>query len=108
MHRHTRCKAVWGVTAPSERVQAGAVRAGAGWADTLAGRYGPPPHMSTRRLPSVLPPAGDTPTDKSYPQANLSVYTHAPKTHTNTKQQGGISVHVFYGEYVYRLLCVRE
>ena len=33
---------------------------------------------------------------------------HAPKTHTNTKQQGGISIHVFYCGYVYRLLYVRE
>ena len=33
---------------------------------------------------------------------------HAPKTHTNTKQQGHISVHVFYCEYAYRLLYVRE
>ena len=41
-------------------------------------------------------------------QANLSVYTHAPETHTNTKQQGGVSIHVFYCGYAYCLLCVRE
>ena len=52
--------------------------------------------------------AGDTPTDKGNTQANLSVCTHAPKTHTNTKQQGGTSIHVFYCEYVYRSLYVRE
>ena len=45
--------------------------------------------------PALLPVA-DTPTDKGNTQANLSVYTHAPKTHTNTKQQGGILIHVFY------------
>ena len=61
--------------------------------------------LLTRRLPPLLPSAGDTPTNKGNPQANLSVYAHAPKTHTNTKQQGGISVHVSYFEYVYRLLC---
>ena len=56
----------------------------------------------------MLPPAGGTPIDKSTTQANLSVSTHAPKTQTKTEEQGGISVHVFYCEYVYRLLYVRE
>ena len=58
-------------------------------------------------VPALLP-ASDTPTDKGNTQANLSVYTHAPKTHTNTKQQGHISVRVFYCAYVYRLLYVHE
>ena len=58
--------------------------------------------------PPALLPAGKTSTDKGSTQANLTVYTHAPKTHTNTKQQGGISIHVFYCEYVFRLLYVRE
>ena len=55
------------------------------------------------RLSPMLPLATDTPTKNQHsnPQANLSVYTHAPKTHTNTKQQDGISVHPFNGKYVY-------
>ena len=81
---------------------------GAGWADTPARRYGPPPQVGAWRLPSALPPASDTPADKGNTQASLSVYTHAPKTHTNTKQQGGVFIRVFYCEYVYRLLYVRE
>ena len=48
-------------------------------------------------------PAGDTPTVKGNTRANLKVCTHAPKTHKNTKQQGGIPIHVFSFEYVYRL-----
>ena len=78
------------------------------WPYTPAGGYGTPPHIVPRRLPPALPPSADTPTDKGNTQANLTVYTHAPKTHTNTKQQGGISVHVFYCEYVYRLMYVRQ
>ena len=49
-----------------------------------------------------------TPSAKGNAQANLTDYTHTPKTDTNAKQQGGISIHVFYSEYVYRLLYVRE
>ena len=56
----------------------------------------------------MLPPAEDTPTVKGTTKANLSVYTHAPKTHTNAKQQGGISIHVFCCVYCCCLLYVRE
>ena len=79
-----------------------------GYCNTPAGQYGPPPHIGTWRLPPVLPPAGDTPTDTGNTQADLIVYAHAPKTHTTTKQQGGMSIHVFYCEDVYRLLYVCE
>ena len=90
---------LWGVSlSPSEP----------GWADTPAVRYGLPPGVCAWRLPPALLPTGDTPTDKGNTQANLSVYTHAPKTHTNTTEKGGISIHVFYCEYVYRFLYVCE
>ena len=67
----------------------------------------PPPYMGTLRLPPALFPAGDTPTDTGNALANLSVYTHDLKTHTDTKEQAGVSTHVFDCEYVYRLLYVR-
>ena len=81
---------------------------GAGWATFPAGRYGPRDPVAAWRLPPALPPAGDTPTNKRNIQANLSVCTHAPKIQMNTKQQGGISIHVFYCEYVCRFLYVCE
>ena len=57
---------------------------------------------------SALRTAGATPSDKGNAQSNLSVYTHARKTHTNSKQQRGIFIHLLYCEYVYRLLYLRE
>ena len=105
MNRHTRCRGVGGVKLL--RGVSSCPR-GVGWADTPAGPYGRPPQFATWRRPPALRPAGGTPTDKGNTQANLRVYTHAPKTHTNTKQQGGVSIHVFYCGYAYCLLCVRE
>ena len=52
----------------------------------LAGRHMPPPHIGTGRLPPALSLAGDTPTDKGNPPANVSDYTHALNTHKNNKQ----------------------
>ena len=83
---------------------------GLGWAHTPEEQYGQLPQICGRRRPPALMPAGDTPKDNSNTQANLKcLYTrlyNAPKTHTNTKQQGGTSIHVFYGGSVYRLLYV--
>ena len=105
MHCHTRCEMVWGFML---FWGVSSCPRGAGVADTPAGRYGQPPKVHAWRRPPALSSAGDTPTDRRDTQSNLSLYTNAPKTHTNNKQQGGISPHVFYCEYFYRLLYVHQ
>ena len=105
MHRHTRCMGVGG--GMLLRGVSSCPR-GAGLADTPPRQCGRPFHVGARRWPPAVLPAGETPTNKGNTQANLIVHTQAPKTHANTKQQGGISIHVFYCEYVYRLLYGRE
>ena len=80
---------------------------GTGWAHHSVGWYKRPSTTTRRRL-FMLPPAEDTPTDKGNTKAKLSVCTHAPKTHRNTKQQGGISIRVFFCGYCYCLLYVRD
>ena len=105
MHRHTRCMGVGGVKAPSGRV----IVPPGSWVGCYTSEtvLASSPGLRMEVTPALLP-AGETPTDKGNTQANLSVYTHAPKTHTNAKQQGGISIRVFHCGYVYRLLYVRE
>ena len=56
----------------------------------------------------MLPFTKDTPIEKNKPEATLSGYTHTLKKQANTKQQDGISGHLFYCEYVYRLFYVCE
>ena len=56
----------------------------------------------------MLSPAREIPTAKGNTLANLSVYTHAWKPHTNAKKRGSMSVCVLFCEYVYHLLYVCE
>ena len=73
-----------------------------------------PQRHSTGSLHTLAPggepqpycPPGTHPPTKVTLKTSLSVHTHAPKTHTDAKQQGGISIHAFYCEYAYCLLYV--
>ena len=83
-------------------------RQGAGLADTPAQQYSWTPHICTWARPPALQPGGDTPTTRGnyIVKGSINCQYTGPKIQTNSKQEGGISIQLFYCEYAYCLLYV--